>query len=276
MTDVSISEPPMSQQEAKDGGFALIEYQTPRFPINKAVISNTIPKANRDHGGMLGEVKSRTKVPGPEHYHKNLGTFYKGKGNSFGKLVRVFGVKPSKTPPIGHYDTAAATKVKIKGGIMNKTDRSCYFIDTLINQKKHNPAPDKYDGAGLSQRVKALKWDAPKNVSMKADFKGVGPGSYNPNFDTTEKRQPKYSTPRDPARSFLDSLVRRKDTPAPGHYPKYPPEAKGNPSFTSPELKATRIHDTQGQKKHMTKLLGDRIVTPRKASTAPSAVKCHL
>jgi hypothetical protein len=242
------------------GGFALVEYITPRSGLQRTAVSNTVPKAGKEFGGMLQEVKARAKVPGPEHYNKNfLDKSFAGKalGGTFTKLAREMGVKAPKTPSVGHYNTDPAER-KVQGGIMCKSDRNCYFIDTAIRQGKNNPAPGKYDGVSPRPHTSTTKWDVSKTESRKTDAmraQKVGPGHYTLNYAPTERHQPIYSAPKDPSRSFLDSHLKHKDSiPAPGTH----------------SVQATKVEDRSGRRKHMSKLLADRIVTPRKVSTAPS------
>lgn len=248
-------------EEEADSKF---EYVVPRYGPIKPSSGYLVPKASKDAGGMLEEVRRIAKNPGPEQYHKSFleKSFTKNAlGGSFAKLDRETGKATVKKPAVGQYNIADVLPAKVKGGIMNKKERTCYFLDGLLKSEgKNSPGPNQYEAIIPNpQRVVSLKWNHAKTESRKTEkIQPVGPGHYSPNFAPTEKHLPNYSAPKDPSRSFLEQHLKVKENiPSPGTH----------------SVAFTRVEDRSGRSKHAMRLLGDHIVTPRGLPSAPASAR---
>lgn len=239
----------------EDDADSRFEYVVPKFGPVKPSTGYMVPKASKDAGAMLEQVRRTAKNPGPDSYHKTLldKPFDKtAPGGPFAKLTKETPTSV-KSPAVGQYNIGDVLPPKVKGAPgVNKKERTCYFIDALAKQQiKNSPAPCQYDGLVPKDRVVTLKWDHSKAESRKTEkITPVGPGHYSPNFAPTEQHLPNYSTPKDPSRSFLEQHLKQKDF--------IPPPGTHSVGFT-------RHEDRSGRTKHAIRLLGDHIVTPRGA-----------
>jgi len=240
----------------ESGGFALDEYITPRCDHYKTIVpGGTMPKATSNVGSMLAEVAKAAKVPGPEAYNKeflNKPFTARSKGGTFSKLTREWGPSQPKSPSVGQYETETpATKPKLRGGMMAKTDRGCYFYDRAVKGSQWKPAPGKYDGDKPPAHKQSPSFASPRTESR--DVAGrkaptVGPGYYTPNYVPVEKKVAGFTSSKEETKSFLDRLTKEKEkVPAPGH--------NGIPE--------SKVEDRLGKKMHSNMLLTDREVSPR-------------
>lgn len=234
-------------------------YLCPSFGLEVKKEGNTMPKAGKEVGGMLEEVRTFAKVPGPDAYNKDfLDTSFSSnaKGGTFTHDSREYRKKGVTIPSVGHYETSSPhCEKRIMGGLMSKTARTCYFIERATKHQKDFPSPGKYDSVALEAHTAVPRFAQTKTETrMGPKPPPVGPGSYSPNFSATEKASPKFSVEKEETKSFLDHYLKMKEkVPAPAGFP------------------ASRYEDTVGRRRHMVRLLGDRIVTPRTTAAAATS-----
>jgi len=233
--------------------FALCEYVVPKTGYVATTKFGTIPKASTLCGSIFAQ-QQKDNVPGPEYYNKTPQQFAsKAPGGQFGKLQRQFGAKGSNTPAAGQYEISRAlTTRQSTSYTMSKKDRGCAHIDMAINQGKWKPAPGKYDSVWPEPHLKSPRFGGPETESKNSSTSkkptvALGPGYYNPNLAMTEKATKGVPWSKCATKSFLDMHTKEKQSiPAPGHH--------GIPE--------TKHEDRKGRTKHVTRLLGDRIIDP--------------
>eukprot|EP00931_Biecheleriopsis_adriatica_P068443 TRINITY_DN42397_c0_g1_i1.p1 TRINITY_DN42397_c0_g1~~TRINITY_DN42397_c0_g1_i1.p1 ORF type:complete len:245 (-),score=45.71 TRINITY_DN42397_c0_g1_i1:86-820(-) len=236
-------------------GFALAEYVVPRCGQQQTVPFGTVPKASNEAGSMFNEGKRKAKEPGPEKYHqdilqKGFGS-QKAKYGTFSKLARE-GIAPNSkkpSPSVGTYESFShLTSPRLRGGIMAKSPRGCLFYDQAVSESRWKPSPGKYDGKKPEKHLDCPTFYTEigqSRVPKKAG--GLGPGYYTPNYLSTEKKLPAYSSPKEEGGSFTDTQKGKDKVPGPGS--NGVPDPKGL--------------DRSGRQKHCRRILGDKIVTPR-------------
>lgn len=246
----------------EDGGgvtFALDAYLVPRHGVEHihdigfGSPGGTMPKADKDKGGLFAEVNRRAgDTPGPEKYHKDIlekSFCQEMKGGKFSSVGRSWGKNKDSQPSVGTYQVDKAldtTKTRPKGGQITKGNRKC-FLDACGSNGV--PAPGKYDTKPLKDHLSSPKFSSPRTESRSPKKQApLGPGYYNPNYEHLEKRVLVYSGSKDSAKSFLDKIMSSKEkTPAPGHV--------GIPE--------SKVHDRGGKALHSARLMLDRHVVPR-------------
>lgn len=202
-------------------GFALAEYEVPKFGLPSKVMGGTMPKDAGELTSRLGQIKRQAgKVPGPGMYvgHKD---WKLNKGFVFSKTPRDKGQRMNKVPAPGHYDAAslALTRARSVGGQLSKgTKRS--FLDNVAEKSGKTPAPDKYQPKFQEVHIPAPSFDVKKTESRQPKkAQGPGPGQYEPKYHLTEPQKPVYGTSKDTTKSFVDRVTKLKEKlPAPGHY----------------------------------------------------------
>lgn len=248
-------------------GFAIDEYIAPRCGQAHVVAGGTIPKGSNAHGGCFEHVNNKHKqVPGPEHYNKdhlNVNFNSKAKGGGFSKLDRQFLKTQPKAPAVGQYETEnALVSPRIRGGMMNKRDRGCFFYDIAVKQGKWCPCPGKYDGVPMPRKVIVPNFTSTKTESrVPTKQPPVGPGYYELNRIAVEPSSISYSAPKEVTKSDIDRIcARTAKLPAPGH--------NGIPE--------SKVEDRAGRRMHTQRLLGDRLLMPRvrtDGQAAPSSAR---
>lgn len=244
---------------ADDGGFALDEYVVPKYGIVADQLGGTMPKSAKDAGGLFSGVKKHAEaVPPPDFYFKETspsGPFAKTcKGGKFSQLSRMGQSVLFKGggPAVGQYQTfCQLTSPRTKGGLMAKTDRKCY-VEGAIKHSVDLPAPGKYDPKYQEKTMTSpLFGKSAEKTEPRVPIKkpSVGPGSYNPSYEFTEKSVPNYSGSKGKqAANYLDTFVSQKAfVPPPGHV--------GIPT--------SKVRDEKGSRMHSARLLQDRDVAPR-------------
>jgi len=230
-------------------------------------------KASADTGGMLDQIKYAAKNPGPDAYHKDAlaRPFTAGAlGGTFSRLTREhagFVPKPTKGPSVGQYEIAAAkqmTTPRTRGGIVSKNTRGSILYDRAMKEAKWKQGPGKYEVKMPESHLATPNINSSKGIKEHQGGTTLGPGYYNLNHIHTEKKVISHTAPKEASRSLLDKTLKDKEkSPAPGHH--------GVPD--------SRVEDREGRRKHCAKLLGDRIVTPRRMppssrSAGPDADAC--
>jgi len=238
--------------------FALEEYQVPRHGKDAGVFGGTMPKAQKDKGGLFAEVNRLAgAVPGPEKYHKDiLEQSFVGrlKGGKFSCVGRswIGGSAKGTNPSVGTYEIDKAidktsSRRRPPGGRIANGNRKCFFAEQA--EKNTMPAPGKYDPKMMKAHMDSPVFSSPRTESRSPKKASpMGPGYYNPGHAVVEKRVLVYSGCKEDAKSFLDKIMNKKDkTPAPGHV--------GIPS--------SKWEDRAGRALHSTRLLLDRHIVPR-------------
>lgn len=238
--------------------FALDAYLVPRHGTAPGTPGGTIPKADKDKGGLFAEVNRRAADgPGPEKYHKDIlaQSFVRNlKGGKWSsKPSRQWMKMSGATPSVGQYDVSKAidaTKKRTKGCKISRNDRKCFIQPSSII-----PAPGAYDPK-LRDHFNSPMWSTVKTQSRIPRMSSMGPGHYNPMHALIEKKVLAYSGSKDGAKSFLDKIMANSEkSPAPGHV----------------GIPASRWEDRAGKAMHTTRLLLDRLVKPRSADKPRSA-----
>jgi hypothetical protein len=231
-------------------GFALVEYVVPKTGFPSTTKFGTCSKAPTSSGSLFNVADN--KVPGPQHYHQSPAAFAsKATGGGFSKLGREKGGGMDVKASSGSYEVNRnQTTPNSISFSMSKKDRGCAHIDFAINQAKWTPSPGKYDGEKPEPHMKSPRFDQQHTDSRNAGKKGapvLGPGYYDPNTAQTLKSTPKHPWSKSATTSFLEMHTKEKDKiPAPGHH--------GIPE--------SKVEDRKGRKVHVTRLLGDRIISP--------------
>jgi len=203
-------------------GFALAEYEVPKFGLPNKVPGGTMPKDAGEFTSRLGQIKRQAaKCPGPGMYvgHKD---WKLNRGFLFAKCARDKGLRMNKVPAPGHYENAssmAMTRPRSIGGQLSKgTKRS--FLDNVAEKAGKTPAPDKYQPKFQEAHLPAPSFDIKKTESrMPKKTLAPGPGHYEPKYASIEKVPPNYGTSKETAKSFVDRVTKLKEKlPAPGHY----------------------------------------------------------
>jgi len=233
-------------------GFALAEYVVPKAGHMKGITGGTMTKANAEVGSMLSEVKRISKNPGPEQYNQNfLNKSFAGQARSgtFSKLKREF-VQNVKNPAVGQYNTICPQcSPRTRGGLLPKTERGCIFYDHAVNESKWKQSPGKYEGnkPQMHKTCPAFQSTSTESRVPKKSHQ-VGPGYYTVDHKHVEPKVPCFTSSRDVAKSYVEEAAKGKDKlPAPGHN----------------GIAEAKNEDRQGKRKHATRILGDRIITPR-------------
>lgn len=203
-------------------GFALAEYEVPKFGLPSKVPGGTMPKDAGEFTSRLGQIRRQAgKVPGPGMYvgHKD---WKLNRGFVFSKTPRDKGTRMNKVPAPGHYDSAglSVTRPRSIGGQLSKGAKRS-FLDNVAEKSGKTPAPDKYQPRFQEVHIPAPSFDVKKTESRQGGKKqqNPGPGHYEPKYTSTEDRPPTYGTSKDTIKSFVDRVTKLKEKlPAPGHY----------------------------------------------------------
>jgi len=206
-------------------GFALTEYQVPKFGMPKQIFGGTMPKASGKYSSHLGQVeKQAAKTPGPGHY--DLSTLdaknWKSRGGKFVKCARDKGHKLNKTPPCSQYnveDAKNAVMTKTPGGKLSKADRGSHLEDTAQYRSAMIPAPGKYDPKDSRKITTPSFSHATNSARSPGRVPGApGPGHYKVQHDLCTPRAPMWAHDKAPQKTLLDMLCKDKaKLPAPGH-----------------------------------------------------------
>jgi len=144
---------------------------------------------------------------------------------------------------------------RVVGGMMAKRDRGCYLFDKATAQSRHRVAPSKYSPQYLDAKPKTASFGVPRKskTSSRPAAQNIGPGHYEVKSDQCEKHAPVFSVPRNPAKSYLDTLTKHSGTtPGPGHN-----------LGLSLGLQASKVEDRAGARMHSARILAEHILTPR-------------
>lgn len=242
----------------EQSAFGLEEYLVPKCGIDADPLGGTMPKADRDKGGLFHNVQRLAEAaPGPEKYAQDVmtksfvGHIKNGKFSGVGRDE-----KKKKGPTPGMIDVSTALRnneKKTRGGPISKTDRKNIFVEEA--NRNNVPDPCKYSPNRVDdKKILSPRFASPKNVSRVPNKpNGMGPGYYNPDPTTTEKKVLVYSGCKEDAKSFLDKIMNSKDKgPAPGHL--------GIPQ--------PKNEDRAGKQKHTSNLMNDRHLSPRSIDSA--------
>lgn len=247
-----------------DGGanFGIDGYVVPK-PSVTTPPGYSVPKAKLEVGSAFTEVSRRCGGPGPCEYFKDGKGFGAGcRGGVMSKVDRDTPRKSHAAPASGGssarrspMDSEQLTP-RVLGGVMAKKDRGCYLFDKATSQSRHQQAPGKYSPAYMDAKTRAASFGAPtKGRPGNKPGAQIGPGHYDVKKaeGLCDSRAPIYSVPKDPAKSFLDTLTKHSGaTPGPGHHEKV----------------LGKVEDRSGARMHSARLLADHILTPR-AAAAP-------
>lgn len=246
-----------------DLGFALDEYAVPKFGMTESSLGGTMPKADKEFGGLFGGVARHAEaVPSPDYYFKDtmaISFTQKMKGGKFSQLGRMGQNVINKGGGPGQYQVDnVVTSPRVKGGLMSKTDRKCGIIDGALKKTAGMPDPGKYDAVrpelhkACPDFGKSAGKTEPRQPIKRAN---IGPGEYNPSHALTEKSSPIYSGSKDlDGANFLDKVLKKKDAvPPPGHV--------GIPH--------SKHRDERGGRLHSARLLKDRDVSYRYKRSPP-------
>jgi len=223
----------------------------------------SVPKAKLEVGSAFTEVSKRCAGPGPCEYFKDSKGFGVGCRGGFMSRVDRETRKPSTAPASGGSAKASPMDSdqltpRVLGGVMAKRDRGCYLFDRATAQSRHRVAPGKYSPQYMDAKTRTPSFGRPRRDRPSSrPGAQLGPGHYDVKRAEAlcESRSPVYSVPKDPAKSFLDTLTKHSGaTPGPGHH-----QALGG----------SKVEDRSGARKHSARLLADHILTPRAAAATP-------